>query len=134
MMRDMLNCLFVEAVGVTEFSNKIDWDGQALYLEAATDVGPVTCKVPRCRRRSRVFSSFRAGYHGAALYLLAGSKSIVVPKRHAKSAKNAVGDANRADAKTSIWRSTLLRWLRRAVEILTLRPSRQREGQAGRGD
>src|ERR1700687_1606709 len=80
MMRDMLNCLFVEAVGVTEFSNKIDWDGQALYLEAATDVGPVTCKVPRCRRRSRVFSSFRAGYHGAALYLLAGSKSIVVPK------------------------------------------------------
>ena len=30
-----------------EFSNQIDWDGKALYLEAATDVGRVTCKVPR---------------------------------------------------------------------------------------
>ena len=30
-----------------EFSNQIDWDGQALYIEAATDVGPVSCKVPR---------------------------------------------------------------------------------------
>jgi hypothetical protein len=30
-----------------ELSNQIDWDGQALYIEAATDVGPVTCKVPR---------------------------------------------------------------------------------------
>ena len=31
----------------TEFSNEIDWDGHALYVEAATDVGPVNCKVPR---------------------------------------------------------------------------------------
>ena len=30
-----------------ELSNQIDWDGQALYIEAATDVGPVSCKVPR---------------------------------------------------------------------------------------
>jgi hypothetical protein len=30
-----------------ELSNQIDWDGQALYIEAATDGGPVTCKVPR---------------------------------------------------------------------------------------
>jgi hypothetical protein len=30
-----------------EFSNQINWDGQAPYIEAATDVGPVTCKVPR---------------------------------------------------------------------------------------
>ena len=30
-----------------ELSNQVDWDGQALYIEAATDVGPVTCKVPR---------------------------------------------------------------------------------------
>jgi hypothetical protein len=31
----------------TEFSSEIDWDGHALYVEAATDVGPVNCKVPR---------------------------------------------------------------------------------------
>jgi hypothetical protein len=30
-----------------EFSDQIDWDGQALYIDAATDVGRVTCKVPR---------------------------------------------------------------------------------------
>jgi hypothetical protein len=30
-----------------EFSNQIDWDGQALYIEAATDAGRVTCRVPR---------------------------------------------------------------------------------------
>jgi hypothetical protein len=30
-----------------EFSNQIDWDGQALYIEAATEIGRVTCKVPR---------------------------------------------------------------------------------------
>lgn len=30
-----------------EFSNQIDWDGEALYIEATTDVGPITCKVPR---------------------------------------------------------------------------------------
>lgn len=30
-----------------EFSNRIDWDGKALYFEAATDAGRVTCKVPR---------------------------------------------------------------------------------------
>jgi hypothetical protein len=30
-----------------EFSNHIAWDGQALYIEAATDVGRVICKVPR---------------------------------------------------------------------------------------
>jgi hypothetical protein len=30
-----------------EFSDQIDWDGLALYIEAATDVGQVTCKVPR---------------------------------------------------------------------------------------
>ena len=32
---------------MAEFSNQIDWDGKALYIEAATDVGRVTCKVPR---------------------------------------------------------------------------------------
>jgi hypothetical protein len=31
----------------TEFSREIDWDGHALYVEAATDIGPVSCKVPR---------------------------------------------------------------------------------------
>jgi hypothetical protein len=31
----------------TKFSSEIDWDGHALYVEAATDVGPVSCKVPR---------------------------------------------------------------------------------------
>ena len=30
-----------------QFSNQIDWDGHALYIEAATDIGPVVCKVPR---------------------------------------------------------------------------------------
>jgi len=30
-----------------EFSNQIDWDGDALYFEAATDIGQVICKVPR---------------------------------------------------------------------------------------
>jgi hypothetical protein len=30
-----------------EFSDQINWDGQALYIEAATDVGRLTCKVPR---------------------------------------------------------------------------------------
>jgi hypothetical protein len=30
-----------------EFSNQINWDGQARDIEAATDVGLVTCKVPR---------------------------------------------------------------------------------------
>jgi hypothetical protein len=30
-----------------EFSHQIDWDGQALYFEAATDVGRVICKLPR---------------------------------------------------------------------------------------
>jgi hypothetical protein len=34
-------------VMAAEFSNQIDWDGQALYIEAATEVGRVTCKVPR---------------------------------------------------------------------------------------
>ncbi len=34
-------------VMTAEFSNQIDWDGQALYIEAATDVGRVTCRVPR---------------------------------------------------------------------------------------
>ena len=32
---------------MAEFSNQIDWDGKTLYIEAATDVGRVTCKVPR---------------------------------------------------------------------------------------
>ena len=32
---------------MAEFSNQINWDGKALYIEAATDVGRVTCKVPR---------------------------------------------------------------------------------------
>lgn len=31
----------------TEFSNQIDWDGNSLYVEAATDAGRVICKVPR---------------------------------------------------------------------------------------
>jgi hypothetical protein len=30
-----------------KFSSQIDWDGQALYVEAATGIGRVTCKVPR---------------------------------------------------------------------------------------
>jgi hypothetical protein len=30
-----------------EFSREIDWDGHALYVEPATDIGPVSCKVPR---------------------------------------------------------------------------------------
>jgi len=30
-----------------EFSDDIRWDGEALYVRAATDGGPVTCKVPR---------------------------------------------------------------------------------------
>jgi hypothetical protein len=36
-----------ERAMAAEFSNQIDWDGKALYFEAATDVGRVTCKVPR---------------------------------------------------------------------------------------
>jgi hypothetical protein len=31
----------------TEFSREINWDGHALYVEAETDVGPVSCRVPR---------------------------------------------------------------------------------------
>jgi hypothetical protein len=34
-------------VMAAEFSNQIVWDGQALYIEASTDIGPVICKVPR---------------------------------------------------------------------------------------
>ncbi len=34
-------------VMAAEFSNQIDWDGHALYIEAATDIGQVICKVPR---------------------------------------------------------------------------------------
>jgi hypothetical protein len=30
-----------------EFSSQIVWDGQALYVEASTDIGRVICKVPR---------------------------------------------------------------------------------------
>ena len=30
-----------------EFSSDIRWDGYALYVEATTNSGPVTCKVPR---------------------------------------------------------------------------------------
>jgi hypothetical protein len=30
-----------------KFSDQINWDGQALYVEAATGFGRVTCKVPR---------------------------------------------------------------------------------------
>jgi hypothetical protein len=46
---DVLDCLFgqVEELMAVEFSKQVDWDGQALYIEAATDVGRVTCKVPR---------------------------------------------------------------------------------------
>jgi hypothetical protein len=32
---------------VAKFSDEINWDGQALYVEAATGIGRVTCKVPR---------------------------------------------------------------------------------------
>jgi hypothetical protein len=32
---------------MVEFSSQIDWDGQALYFEAATEIGRVTCRVPR---------------------------------------------------------------------------------------
>jgi hypothetical protein len=31
----------------TEFSSEIDWDGMRSMSEAATDIGPVRCKVPR---------------------------------------------------------------------------------------
>lgn len=31
----------------TQFSNQIDWDGSSLCVEAATDAGRVTCKIPR---------------------------------------------------------------------------------------
>jgi hypothetical protein len=30
-----------------KFSDQINWDGHALYVEAATGLGRVTCKVPR---------------------------------------------------------------------------------------
>ncbi len=30
-----------------KFSDQINWDGQSLYVEAATGFGLVTCKVPR---------------------------------------------------------------------------------------
>jgi hypothetical protein len=30
-----------------KFSDQINWDGHALYVEAATGFGRVTCKVPR---------------------------------------------------------------------------------------
>jgi len=49
MWRGVLDCLPVRSgqVMAAEFSDQIDWDGQALYIEAATDFGRVTCKVPR---------------------------------------------------------------------------------------
>jgi hypothetical protein len=44
----MLDCwLAMAGRAMAEFSSQIDWDGQALYVEATTDVGQVICKVPR---------------------------------------------------------------------------------------
>lgn len=55
---------------MAEFSSKIDWDGQALYFEAATSGGSVTCKVPR------------ATVHAIRLYSDAIGREIYLERHH----------------------------------------------------